>query len=48
MAKAIADGEKRRTEDGTPLVSIKGMWYINTPRDMSMFLKEWREVKNAK
>jgi regulator of protease activity HflC (stomatin/prohibitin superfamily) len=47
LAEAIANGEKRVSKDGFPLVSIRGKWYINDPRDMATFLKEWREVKQS-
>jgi regulator of protease activity HflC (stomatin/prohibitin superfamily) len=41
LAEAVADGETAQTEHGTPLVKIRGKWYINDPRDMATFLNEW-------
>ena len=44
LAKAIVDGEERTSRTGMPLVRIKGRWYYNDPRDMSIFMQECPDV----
>jgi regulator of protease activity HflC (stomatin/prohibitin superfamily) len=46
LAEAIVDGEGRTSRTGMPLVSIKGQWYYNDPRDMSIFMQECKDVGN--
>jgi len=41
LAKAIVDGEKRKTPTGVELVLIDGNWYYNDPGDFLTYLKEY-------
>ena len=43
LARAIVDGEKRTTPDGTPLVRIKGKWYNADRANVGAFAREWKE-----
>jgi hypothetical protein len=42
LAKAIIEGDKWLTEDGTPLVRIKNRWYIADRTNVGNFLQEWK------
>ena len=43
LARAIVDGERRTTPDGTPLVKIKGKWYNADRANAGVFAREWKE-----
>jgi hypothetical protein len=43
LARAIVDGEAKRTPDGTPLVRVKGRWYVADRSNLGTFLREWDE-----
>ena len=43
LARAIVDGERRKATDGTPLVSIKGRWYVADISNLGSFLRDWDE-----
>ncbi len=42
LAKAIIEGDKWLTEDGTPLVRIRNRWYIADRTNVGNFLQEWK------
>ena len=40
LSRTIANGERRKSPDGIPLVMIKGRWYIADRSDLGSFLRE--------
>ena len=47
LARAIVDGDKQLTWEGTTLVSVKGRWYNSDRSNVGTFMREWKEPETA-
>jgi hypothetical protein len=47
LATAIVDGERGKTQAGTPIAKVEGVWYQVNLDDMNTFMREWTEPKPA-